>query len=152
MHGQGTLISPSGEITATGEYCDGRLEKLQSVTITKGDKRHFFEYKDGKLFYTAPGSTESIEIDLKTNKRILSALEQFANTYVNQKSDGDSDVITVKNPEDFQKKSKNFKTNQKKVNLQLFKISQFLVMPLLWFLRMERFIVLIMVDLTMRVL
>lgn len=110
MHGQGTLISPSGEITATGEYCDGRLEKLQSVTITKGDKRHFFEYKDGKLFYTAPGSTESIEIDLKTNKRILSALEQFANTHVNQKSDGDSDVITVKNPEEFQKKSKESKS------------------------------------------
>ncbi len=50
MHGQGTLISPSGEITATGEYCDGRLKQLQSVTITKGDKRHFFEYKDGKYF------------------------------------------------------------------------------------------------------
>ena len=113
MHGQGTLISPSGEITATGEYCDGRLEKLQSVTITKGDKRHFFEYKDGKLFYTSPGSTESIEIDLKTNKRILSALEQFANTHVNQKSDGDSDLITVKNPEDFQKKIEEFQKQSK---------------------------------------
>ena len=84
MHGQGTLISPSGEITATGEYCDGRLEKLQSVTITKGDKRHFFEYKDGKLFYTSPGSTESIEIDLKINKRILPVLEQFANFSINK--------------------------------------------------------------------
>ena len=45
----------------------------------------------------------------------LPALERFANTYVNQKSDGDSDVITVKNPEEFQKKSKNFKKNQNKV-------------------------------------
>ena len=58
MHGQGTLISPSGEITATGEYCDGRLEKLQSVTITKGDKRHFFEYKDGK--------TQEFQVDKNT--------------------------------------------------------------------------------------
>ena len=113
MHGQGTLISPSGEIIATGEYCDGRLKQLQSVTITKGDKRHFFEYKDGKLFYTSPGSTESIEIDLKTNKRILSALEQFANTHVNQKSDDDQDVIEVQNPEDFQKKIEEFQNQSK---------------------------------------
>ncbi len=43
----------------------------------------------------------------------LSALEQFANTYVNQKSDGDSDVITVKNPEDFQKKIEEFQKKSK---------------------------------------
>jgi hypothetical protein len=114
MHGQVTLISPSGEIIATGEYCDDRLKQLQSVTITKGEKRHFFEYKDGKLFYTSPGSKESIEIDLKTNKRILSALEQFANTHVNQKSDDDQDVIEVQNPEDFQKKIKEFQKQSKK--------------------------------------
>ncbi len=95
MHGQGTLISPSGEITATGKYCDDLLRELQSVTMTKGDKRHFFEYKDDKLFYTSPGSTESIAIGLKTNKRILPVLEQFANAYVNQKSDDDPDVIKV---------------------------------------------------------
>ena len=100
-HGKGTLISPSRNIIATGEYYDGRLEKLQSVKIKEGKEEHFFEYKDGKLFYTAPDTTEKIEIDLKTNKRILPVLEQFANTQVNQKSDDDQDVIKVQNPEDF---------------------------------------------------
>ena len=122
IHGQGTLISPSGKIIATGEYRDGLLTKLQSVTIKEGKKTHFFEYENDKLFYTAPGATKKIEINLKTNKRILSVLEQFANTQVNQKSDDDSDVIKVQDSEDFQQKIRELQDQSKRDKSRIVKM------------------------------
>ena len=114
IHGQGTLISPSGNIITTGKYCDGILTELQSVTIKEGEKTHFFEYKDDKIFYVESDAKEKIEIDLKINKRILSVLEQFANTQVNQKSDDDSDLIKVQDSEDFQRKIRELQGQSKR--------------------------------------
>jgi len=106
IHGNASITSGSLKIIATGEFSNGSLDKLKSVTIcdNQGNK-HYFEYqtaqhKDAKLIYTSSHNPKIYEVDLQKNNRILQVLQQFANAKLHTKSNN-LDIISCRKPKDF---------------------------------------------------